>query len=305
MDFNLHQEEHEAERTPIHFSLSWENEPGMIPTGCVAANELLLQPEHNSKESTAGKTPSNPQSVSKYYGITRSQLKDTAVLMGLSYTDTLIRINHERQLQGKPPLTLVEDDSITSEKTSYRPQQQNPEKKAPFTMTLSQMVTIAVMLVFFLAILFGIGDTSNEPVIQPQETLAELSLPQNGHFFRELSLSDWLDGDGEMSEITVTASSSENVVVAPKDVEGNERISFFVRAGKTATVYVPPETLYAYFASGDSWYGYGKGKMFGKYTSYSMDDEAIDFSRYTMEYTLYPVTNGNFSETPISADEFF
>jgi ABC-type maltose transport system permease subunit len=24
----------------------------------------------------------------------------------------------------------------------------------------------------------------------------------------------------------------------------------------------------------------------------------LDFSQYTWEYTLYPVTNGNFSETP-------
>ena len=104
------------------------------------------------------------------------------------------------------------------------------------------------------------------------------------------------------SEITIHASSGKSCVVKLKTRSGTERISFYVRAGDTVTVGVPAEYLYVYFATGDTWYG--KANMFGSKTSYSMDDEVFDFTRYTCEYTLYPVSNGNFSQTPIDADEF-
>ena len=74
---------------------------------------------------------------------------------------------------------------------------------------------------------------------------------------------------------------------------------------ETVTVGVPADELYIYFASGTKWYGYGKGLMFGEDTSYSKDDELVDFSEYTWEYTLYPVNDGNFSETPSNENEFF
>lgn len=107
------------------------------------------------------------------------------------------------------------------------------------------------------------------------------------------------------SEITVTADSYEDYVVSLKDVYGNTYVSFYVRAGDTVTVGVPWEYLYVYFASGEEWYGYGKGLMFSPSTRYSKDDELRNFVDHTWEYTLYPVTNGNFSETPSSAEEFF
>lgn len=107
------------------------------------------------------------------------------------------------------------------------------------------------------------------------------------------------------SEITVTADSSNDYVVSLKDSRGTEYVSFYVRAGDTVTVGVPQKWLYVYFASGDEWYGYGKGLMFGKNTVYSKDDEPQDFSKYTWKYTLHPVTGGNFSETPSDEDEFF
>lgn len=104
------------------------------------------------------------------------------------------------------------------------------------------------------------------------------------------------------SEITIHASSGKSCVVKLKTRSGTERISFYVRAGDTVTVGVPAEPLYVYFATGDTWYG--KTNLFGSKTSYSMDDEVFDFTRYTCEYTLYPVSNGNFSQTPVDADEF-
>lgn len=107
------------------------------------------------------------------------------------------------------------------------------------------------------------------------------------------------------SSITVTAGTSQDYVVSLKFKTGAECLAFYVAAGDTVTVGVPSNTLYAYFASGDNWYGYEKGLMFGEDTQYSRDENPLDFSNYTWEYTLYPVEDGNFTEKPISEDDFF
>lgn len=104
------------------------------------------------------------------------------------------------------------------------------------------------------------------------------------------------------SEITVTASGSSACVVKLKNSVGATRLSFYVRAGATVTIGVPAEYLYVYFASGNTWYG--EEHIFGEDTYYSKDDKLLDFTNYSWEYTLYPTYNGNFSETPIDAEEF-
>ena len=104
------------------------------------------------------------------------------------------------------------------------------------------------------------------------------------------------------SNITITAASGESCVVKLKTSSDVEVMSFYVRAGETVTVGVPNKYLYVYFASGKTWYG--TDHLFGKNTSYSMDDDICDFTRYTWEYTLYPVSSGNFSQTPIDEDKF-
>lgn len=108
--------------------------------------------------------------------------------------------------------------------------------------------------------------------------------------------------DENGSELTISAADSESCVVKLKSEEGYTKFSFYVRAGDTVTMNVPARLFYVYFASGDTWYG--EKELFGESTSYSMDDEIKDFETYTYKYTLYPVTNGNFSETPIDASEF-
>jgi hypothetical protein len=90
-----------------------------------------------------------------------------------------------------------------------------------------------------------------------------------------------------------------------KNYWDSECVAFYVRAGTTVSVGVPADYLYVYFASGNEWYGYGKGLMFGKDTVYSKDDEMLDFSEGGWEYTLQLVTNGNFSQTPSNENEFF
>lgn len=104
------------------------------------------------------------------------------------------------------------------------------------------------------------------------------------------------------SSLTISASSGSSCVVKVKYPSGSTALSFYVRAGETVTVSVPASNLQVYFASGETWYGIKN--LFGPNTYYSMDDDILDFANYTYEYTLYPVTNGNFSQTPIDASDF-
>ena len=110
---------------------------------------------------------------------------------------------------------------------------------------------------------------------------------------------------GYGSTLTIKSDTDSACVVSLKTTQGVERMAFFVRAGDIVTVNVPAEQLYAYFAYGNTWYGYGEGLMFGEDTVYSRDDEALYFGQYTYTYTLYPTYNGNFTETPSDEDEFF
>lgn len=124
--------------------------------------------------------------------------------------------------------------------------------------------------------------------------VSPVSEPVSGTILSGMEYSD--------SSITVTADSTSSYVVKLKNQSGAERVSFFVRAGETVSIGVPAEYLYVYFASGDTWYG--ENRLFGESTYYSKDEEVLDFTQYTWEYTLYPVYDGNFSETPIDASEF-
>ncbi len=152
------------------------------------------------------------------------------------------------------------------------------------------LVGIGIFIMIIIAI---VGGMTEEP--DADADLTPVTEPRSGTI---LSGREVYDG----SEITIHAASGHSCVVKLKTRSGTERISFYVRAGDTVTVGVPAEYLYVYFASGDTWYG--KADLFGSRTSYSMDDEIFDFTRYTCEYTLYPVNNGNFSETPIDAEDF-
>ncbi len=107
------------------------------------------------------------------------------------------------------------------------------------------------------------------------------------------------------AQLKVLAATGCDYVVSLKDMLGQQYISFYVRAGDTVTVGVPANFLYVYFASGNEWFGYGQGLMFGEDTYYTKDDEVLDFTEYNWEYSLEPVYDGNFSETPSNENEFF
>ena len=144
----------------------------------------------------------------------------------------------------------------------------------------------------------GYREGYDEGYIKGYFALKPVTMPENGEILSGKE-TKW------RSELTVHASYGSSHVVSVKTVDGNECVTFFVRAGESVTMGVPSQKLCVYFASGEKWYGYGKGRMFGDDTVYSKDDEPLDFSQYTWEYTLSPVYNGNFNETPSDEDEFF
>lgn len=120
--------------------------------------------------------------------------------------------------------------------------------------------------------------------------------PLNG----TIALGHSYDDDTD-SEITVHASSTD-CVVKIKTADGSTVITFYVRAGESVTVGVPPKILYVFFAQGEQWYGWGD--FFGEDTDYSKDPEPVDFSEYTIEYTLYEVAGGNLSLDEIDPEAF-
>nr|DAT88079.1 MAG TPA: hypothetical protein [Caudoviricetes sp.] len=147
------------------------------------------------------------------------------------------------------------------------------------------------------AALFGFSETT--PASAPTEAAVEVE-PKSG----TILFGEKLKSSGK---ITVNASKESAVVVCLKTAAGVTHYAFYVQAGDSVTVNVPNEVLYAFFASGDGsqWRGYGQGKLFGDTTVYTKDIHTLYLKKYHYTYTLYPVTDGNFSETPSDESEFF
>ena len=108
-------------------------------------------------------------------------------------------------------------------------------------------------------------------------------------------------GRGSKLDINNTRGNSD-CYIKLKDSSGKEMISFYVRRGTSYSATVPSKRMYVYFSYGDNWYG--PEYAFGQNGHYSKDDEIADFYNYDIEYTLYEVQYGNFSETPISYNSF-
>ena len=189
------------------------------------------------------------------------------------------------------PIEPYYQSTPSTSKTSTKSNNSRPIGK----MIIWTLVTIG-LLALMLGAVIDLDDLKLEnKQAQTEPTLAPVAEPISGTILSGKEIY------GE-SELTIIASSSESYLIKLKTQSGITRLSFYVRAGDTVTVGVPDEELYVYFASGNVWYG--MDHLFGENTSYSMDDEVKDFWQYTYEYTLYPVTNGNFSETPIDPEDF-
>ncbi len=206
-------------------------------------------------------------------------------------------ISHTQPRSEKPANA---NNPVHGEENYKKHEQQKKKRKTTSVVSSMKIFVFLALFVCFIVVAENNKPHSVTPVIAESESLPkQIAKPASGTILSGREYSG--------SEITVTADSSSDYVVSLKtvtDVE-IELLCFYVRAGDTVTIGVPDRYLYVYFASGKDWYGYGKGLMFGEDTVYSKDDKAQDFMRYAWEYTLFPVTNGNFSETPISEDEFF
>ena len=188
------------------------------------------------------------------------------------------------------PHSYVPPRTTTSPSYTYTPThtQTNVQKKGMSPKVKTIIIIAAIVFAIILIVRLANGsdkDSGLTPVTEPRSGQILSGTESYG-----------------ASEITITASGGSSCVVKLKTSSGVERMSFYVRAGDTVTVGVPCEYLYVYFASGDTWYG--TTHLFGDDTSYSMDDTICNFYDYTWEYTLYPVTSGNFEQTPIDEDEF-
>ena len=148
------------------------------------------------------------------------------------------------------------------------------------------IVAILIAIPIIMLISFSSG-TKNEK--------DDSMLPENGQVFLGSSLA-------REGGLTIKSSTTNNCYIKLKDSNGNDVFSFFVRAGSNVTMNVPKGNYYVYFAYGDKWYG--TEDVFGPDTVYSKDSNLVDFRNFVWEYTLYSIQNGNFDETPVSADEF-
>ena len=209
--------------------------------------------------------------------------------MGIQYRGIVQYPFLHQQTKTAKPTPQVQSSSATIRTTESQTESGSiPWKKI--------IIGLIIGIVLIVAIVNAVSNysTSSKPSNQ-DSSLVAVQEPRSG----EILLGQEVVGE---SELTITASGGSSCVVKLKTSSGVTRLSFFVRAGDTVTVGVPAEYLYVYFASGETWYG--ETHLFGSETSYSMDDEIKDFTQYTWSYTLYPVTNGNFSETPIDPEDF-
>lgn len=104
------------------------------------------------------------------------------------------------------------------------------------------------------------------------------------------------------SKLTVHAAADYNTYLKLKDEEGNDIISFYLRAGETAKVPVPSGNYYLYLAHGIDWYG--PAHAFGSDTVYIKGDDLLDFYTYIWEYTIDAGEDGNAPTTVIKKSDF-
>lgn len=146
---------------------------------------------------------------------------------------------------------------------------------------------------------------TSKHTVAPIRAEKPLPLPKTGQIFTQTALARDSKLSIDCTRLSYsTAGQPHSVYVKLKNATGKTEFSFFVRGGEQIDMPVPSGLYYVYFAEGSDWYGINSEKCFGEYTYTSKDDLVKDFYSYTYSYTLYPVEDGNFIETPVSYDEF-
>ena len=164
--------------------------------------------------------------------------------------------------------------------------------KKAFSIVLAALVIAATL--GLAACSSGSSSSSSSGSKSSDSNLTPQSLPSNGYIFSGNSSGS--------SSIEVKASSSESCWVKVYTSSGKLQISFFVQAGKTATVNVPSGTYSIHFASGKTWYG--KSNLFGSKTAYGQDKSVTIQSGYILSYSLTSTTSGNWSMGSLDSSNF-
>lgn len=224
-----------------------------------------------------------------------------------------IRQLEQTKNSASPTVQRINQSQPTLSKTTT--EQESKDNGSDGNGVLIFFVIMAAFISIILLILFTRQSTSDtKPAISESHAVTESSTtlppttaatkpvpkPQSRPTSGTISINT-VSTEEIASEITVH-TSSQDCVVKLKTSSGKTVLSFFVRANDTVTIGVPARVLYAYFAQGDTWYGWSS--YFGESTVYSKDSSPTDFSNYTIEYTLYRVSNGNLSLTPVDEDDF-
>lgn len=93
-----------------------------------------------------------------------------------------------------------------------------------------------------------------------------------------------------------TSEGSDYVVIVKRHSDGRYINHTYIRGGDNATLYAPDGTFDVYFYSGTGW---NPNKTVGSFTGgfvfggTTQKDGPVDLRNAYMEYTLYPVQNGN------------
>ena len=109
--------------------------------------------------------------------------------------------------------------------------------------------------------------------------------------------------DSKDSYIEITGSDSYSTFFYLKSsTKAANDMSFFVKQGESATIYVPCDTYTFYEAAGTTWYG--EDKLFGPTTYYSKDAEPLTFTSDKYWTLKLGVIDGNTTSEDIDSEEF-
>lgn len=133
-------------------------------------------------------------------------------------------------------------------------------------------------------------------------SLGPLNRPDNGYIFEE-------PGEEALAPLSILTQGENDyyIVLDPLNNAVWNKMSFYVRGGQSAKVFVPLGDYEIYYATGSAWYGLDD--LFGSDTLYRKCDDTFEFYEDGDSYqgwtlTLYPQPNGNLDTETISANEF-
>lgn len=141
----------------------------------------------------------------------------------------------------------------------------------------------------------GIAFESSHPDIQV------VTLPSNGILTR-------FNSHEYIAPLEIITTGSEHHYLKLINLKTNKTaLTIFVKAGQTVEIKVPLGNYEIKYATGTKWYG--ENLLFGPDTQYAKADDTFAFTEdaegvYGFTLELYQQTNGNLSETILSAEDF-